>query len=93
MELEPRNTWDKYFYDFIYRIRRTKSEKHKAKLKQLAKRKKELAKELKPILEQVRLMESELSNICDKENKILNKYIYEVKVATRNPHYEEERYA
>ena len=46
MEFEPRNTWDKYFYDFIYRIRRNKSEKHKAKLKQLAKRKKELAKEL-----------------------------------------------
>ena len=93
MEFDPRNTWDKYFYDFIYRIRRTKSEKHKAKLKQLAKRKKELAKELKPILEQIRLMESELSSICDKENKILNKYSYEVRVATRNSHYEEERYA
>ena len=93
MELEPRNTWDKYFYDFIYRIRRNKSEKHKAKLKQLAKRKKELAKELKPILEQVRLMESELTNIWDKENKIFNKYSYEVRVATRNPHYKEERYA
>ena len=87
MELEPRNTWDKYFYDFIYKIRRTKSEKHKAKLKQLAKRKKELTKELKPILEQVRLMESELSNICDKENKILNKYSYKVKTRKLNVNY------
>ena len=87
------NTWSKFFYDFITRYRRNKSEKHKAKLKQLAKRKKELAKELKPILEQVRLIESELSNICDKEDKILNKYSYEVKIAERNLHYEEERYA
>jgi len=87
------NTWTKYFYEFITRYKRNKSEKHKAKLKQLAKRKKELAKELKPILEQIRLMESELSSIYDKENKILNKYSYEVKIAKRNPHYEEERYA
>ena len=87
------NTWAKYFYEFITRYKRNKSEKHKAKLKQLAKRKKELAKELKPILEQIRLMESELSSIYDKENKILNKYSYEVKIAKRNPHYEEERYA
>ena len=91
------NTWSEFFYDFIYRIRRNKSEKHKAKLKQLAKRKKELAKELKPILEQVRLMESELSNICDKENKILNKYSYKVKTRELNDNYvdsyEEERYA
>ena len=87
MEFEPRNTWDKYFYDFIYRIRRTKSEKHKAKLKKLTKRKKELAKELKPILEQVRLMESELSSIYDKENKILNKYSYKVKTRELNDNY------
>ena len=87
MGREPTNTWDKYFYDFIYRIRRTKSEKHKAKLKQLAKRKKELAKELKPILEQVRLMESELRNIRDKENKILNKYSYKVKTRELNDNY------
>ena len=87
------NTWAKYFYEFITRYKRNKSEKHKAKLKQLAKRKKELAKELKPILEQIRLMESELSSIYDKENKILNKYSYKVKIAERNPHYEEERYA
>jgi predicted nucleic acid-binding Zn-ribbon protein len=86
------NTWSKFFYDFITRYRRNKSEKHKAKLKQLAKRKKELAKELKPILEQVRLIESELSNICDKEDKILNKYSYEVKIARRNPYYEKEYY-
>ena len=86
------NTWSKFFYDFITRYRRNKSEKHKAKLKQLAKRKKELAKELKPILEQVRLIESELSNICDKEDKILNKYSYEVKIARRNPYYEKGYY-
>ena len=81
------NTWSKFFYDFITRYRRNKSEKHKAKLKQLAKRKKELAKELKPILEQVRLMESELSNICDKENKILNKYSYKIKTRELNDNY------
>ena len=81
------NTWAKYFYEFITRYKRNKSEKHKAKLKQLAKRKKELAKELKPILEQVRLMESELSNICDKENKILNKYSYKVKTRELNDNY------
>ena len=33
------NTWSKFFYDYITRFRRNKSEKHKAKLKQLAKRK------------------------------------------------------
>ena len=32
-------------------------------------------------------MESELSNICDKENKILNKYSYKVKTRELNDNY------
>ena len=50
------NTWAKYFYEFITRYKRNKSEKHKAKLKQLAKRDKEIAEELKPIQEQLKLL-------------------------------------
>ena len=82
------NTWVKYFYECITRYKRNKSEKHKAKLKQLAKRDKEIAKELKPLLEQVKLLKLELSSIDDKRCNILNKYSYEVRVAERNPYYE-----
>ena len=87
------NTWAKYFYEFITRYKRNKSEKHKAKLKQLAKRDKEIAKELKPLLEQVKLLELELNSIDNKRWNILRKYSYEVRVAERNPHYEEEYYS
>ena len=86
------NTCTKYFYDLITRYRRNKSDRDKAKLKQLVKRKKELVEKLKPILEQVKILEVGLTSIEDKEYKILNKYSYEVRVAELNPHYEKEYY-
>ena len=88
------DTITKYFYNFIYRIRRNKSEKHKAKLKRLAKRDKEIAEELKPIREQLKLLEEkeyklvkESRNIEQVKEKILDKYKYKVRTRELNPNY------
>ena len=88
------DTITKYFYDYLYRYRRNKSEKHKAKLKRLAKRDKEIAEELKPIREQLKLLEEkreklkrESSDIYSAKEKILDKYKYEVRIRTLNPDY------
>ena len=88
------DTITKYFYDFIYRYRRNKSEKHKAKLKRLAKRDKEIAEELKPIQEQLKLLEEkeyrlvkESRNIEQVKEKILDKYKYKVRTRELNPNY------
>ena len=88
------DTWTKFFYESINRYRRNKSEKHKAKLKRLAKRDKEIAEELKPIREQLKLLEEkehklvkESRNIEQVKEKILDKYKYEVRIRTLNPDY------
>ena len=88
------NTWSKFFYDFITRYKRNKSDKDKAKLKRLAKRDKEIAEELKPIQEQLKLLREkehklkiESINISDAKEKILDKYKYEVRTRTLNPNY------
>ena len=88
------NTWAKYFYEFITRYKRNKSDKDKAKLKRLAKRDKEIAEELKPIQEQLKLLREkehklngESSDIYFAKEKILNKYKYEVRTRTLNPNY------
>ena len=88
------DTWTKFFYESINRYRRNKSEKHKAKLKQLAKRDKEIAEELKPIREQLKLLiekrnklTGESSNIYFTKEKILDKYKYKVRTRELNPDY------
>ena len=88
------DTWTKFFYDSFYRYRRNKSEKHKAKLKRLAKRDKEIAEELKPIREQLKLLEEkeyklvkESRNIEQVKEKILDKYKYSVRTRELNPNY------
>ena len=88
------DTWTKFFYESINRYRRNKSEKHKAKLKRLAKRDKEIAEELKPIREQLKLLEEkeyklvkESRNIEQVKEKILDKYKYEVRTRKLNPNY------
>ena len=88
------NTWAKYFYEFITRYKRNKSEKHKAKLKKLAKRDKEIAEELKPIREELKLLEEkeyklvkESRNIEQVKEKILDKYKYSVRKRELNPNY------
>ena len=88
------DTWTKFLYKSLYRYRRNKSEKHKAKLKRLAKRDKEIAEELKPIREQLKLLEEkreklkrESSDIYSAKEKILDKYKYEVRIRTLNPDY------
>jgi len=88
------NTWSKFFYDFITRYKRNKSDKDKAKLKRLAKRDKEIAEELKPIQEQLKLLREkehklkiESINISDAKEKILDKYKYEVRTRALNPNY------
>ena len=88
------DTITKYFYDYLYRYRRNKSEKHKAKLKRLAKRDKEIAEELKPIREQLKLLEEkehklvkESRNIEQVKEKILDKYKYSVRTRELNPDY------
>ena len=97
------DTITKYFYDFIYRYRRNKSDRDKAKLKRLAKRDKEIAKklkaiaeELKPIQEQLKpledkrkKLEQESTNIWWAKEKILDKYKYEVNTRALNPNYAE----
>ena len=88
------DTWTKFFYDSFYRYKRNKSEKHRAKLKRLAKRDKEIAEELKPIREQLKLLEEkreklkrESSDIYNAKEKILDKYKYSVRTRTLNPNY------
>ena len=88
------DTWTKFFYESINRYRRNKSEKHKAKLKRLAKRDKEIAEELKPIREQLKLLEEkayklvkESRNIEQVKEKILDKYKYSVRTRELNPDY------
>ena len=88
------DTITKYFYDFITRIRRSKSEKDKARLKRLAKRDKEIAEELKPIQEQLKLLEEKKSKltlesekIYSTKEKILKRYTYEVRTRELNPNY------
>jgi|3_EtaG_2_1085321.scaffolds.fasta_scaffold103058_1 uncharacterized protein YozE (UPF0346 family) len=88
------DTITKYFYDFIYRYRRNKSDRDKAKLKRLAKRDKEIAEELKPIQEQLKLLEEkeyrlvkESRNIEQVKEKILDKYKYKVRTRELNPNY------
>ena len=88
------DTWTKFFYDSFYRYKRNKSEKHRAKLKRLAKRDKEIAEELKPIQEQLKLLrekehklEIESINIFDAKEKILDKYKYSVRTRELNPNY------
>ena len=88
------DTITKYFYNYLYRYRRNKSEKHKAKLKRLAKRDKEIAEELKPIREQLKLLEEkreklkrESSDIYFAKEKILDKYKYKVRTRELNPDY------
>ena len=88
------DTWTKFFYESINRYRRNKSEKHKAKLKRLAKRDKEIAEELKPIREELKLLEEkehklvkESRNIGQVKEKILDKYKYSVRTRELNPDY------
>ena len=88
------DTWTKFFYESINRYRRNKSEKHKAKLKRLAKRDKEIAEELKPIQEQLKLLKEkrnklmgESSDIYFAKEKILDKYKYSVRTRELNPDY------
>ena len=88
------DTWTKFFYESINRYRRNKSEKHKAKLKRLAKQDKEIAEELKPIREQLKLLEEkehklvkESRNIEQVKEKILDKYKYSVRTRELNPDY------
>ena len=88
------NTWTKYFYEFIIRYKRNKSDKDKAELKRLAKRDKEIAEELKPIQEQLKLLrkkehklDMESVNISVAKYKILDNYKYEVRTRTLNPNY------
>ena len=88
------DTITKYFYDFIYRYRRNKSDRDKAKLKRLAKRDKEIAEELKPIQEQLKLLrekehklEIKSSDISIAKYKILDKYKYKVRTRELNPDY------
>jgi len=90
------DTITKYFYDFIYRYRRNKSDRDKAKLKRLAKRDKEIAEELKPIQEQLKpledkrkKLEQESTNTWWTKEKILDKYKYEVNTRTLNSNYAE----
>ncbi len=88
------DTVTKYLYDYFYRYRRNKSDKDKVKLKRLTKRDKEIAEELKPIQEQLKLLREkehklngESSDIYFAKEKILNKYKYGVRTRTLNPNY------